>query len=216
MKQSTIGKFFGKPAVAQTGAKPLAPSNAARQVTAQAKEVKTPEKKRVRDESVRNSQSKVTIDRLQGPLSLPAASFSIGRRTSWSDDTQCKAVASSIGCFMLQVPASAASSPHPAPAAAPASPAAVKADGKSRLKRLKKNPSAEAKAAVEVRSPVDDSDKPVTHLLSAPVNSQAFLLQGRHWTAWLSAGMEANFTLQVCRQRTWKTVRTPLKRQEAS
>ena len=58
---------------------------------------------------------------------------------------------------MLQVPASERSSPQPALAAALASPAAVKADGKSRLKRLKKNPSTEGKAAVEVRSPVDDS-----------------------------------------------------------
>ncbi|CAK0786390.1 hypothetical protein CVIRNUC_009603 [Coccomyxa viridis] len=109
MKQSTIGKFFGKPAVAQTGAKPLAPSNAARQVTAQAKEVKTPEKKRVRDEAV---------------------------------------------------PASAASSPIPAPAAASASPAAVKTAGKSRLKRLKKNPSAEAKAVIEAEN-LEDCEDPI-------------------------------------------------------
>ena len=94
MKQSTIGKFFGKPAVAQTGAKPLAPSNAARQMTAQTKEVKTPEKKRVRDEAVRIPQSKVTIACLQGPLSLSAANMWIGRQTSWFVYTQCDAVAS--------------------------------------------------------------------------------------------------------------------------
>ena len=66
---------------------------------------------------------------------------------------------------MLQVPASAASSPHPAPAAAPASHAAVKTDGKSRLKRLKKNPLAEAKAVVEVCRPTNDSHESIMHLL---------------------------------------------------
>ena len=71
------------------------------------------------------------------------------------------------GRFMLQVPASAASSPIPAPAAASASPAAVKTAGKSRLKRLKKNPSAEAKAVIEVCHPIDDSHGVVIHLLPA-------------------------------------------------
>ena len=73
MKQSTIGNFFGKPAAAQTAAKPLAASNAARQVTAQAKEVKTLEKKRPRDGPVRILQSKVLFFSLEGPLPLPAA-----------------------------------------------------------------------------------------------------------------------------------------------
>ena len=95
MKQSTIGNFFGKPAVAQSGAKPLAPSNAARQVTVQAKEVKTPEKKRIRDEQVRLPRFKVTIDCLQAPLSLPAAN----KLLHWQalelfGHTQCDAVAS--------------------------------------------------------------------------------------------------------------------------
>ena len=92
MKQSTIGKFFGKPAVAQTGAKPLAPSNAARQVTAQAKEVRTPEKKRIRDDVVRILQSKVNIYCLQGPLSSPAARSD--RQTSCIAYTECDAAIS--------------------------------------------------------------------------------------------------------------------------
>ena len=79
------------------------------------------------------------------------------------------------GLFMLQVPASAASSPVSAPAAASASPAAVKTAGKSRLKRLKKNPSAEAKAVIEVCSPIDDSHGVMIHLLPSvqPSLSQA-------------------------------------------
>ena len=77
-----------------------------------------------------------------------------------------------MGSFMLQVPASEASSSHPAPAAALALPAAVKMDGKSRLKRLRKNPSAEAKAAAEVHSPVDDSRNLVMQLLPKPIDSQ--------------------------------------------
>ena len=57
MKQSTIGKFFAKPAAAQGAAKPLAPSNAVRDGNAAAKAVRSPEKKRARPEKVRSEDT---------------------------------------------------------------------------------------------------------------------------------------------------------------
>ena len=44
MKQSSINKFFGKPAAPKATAKPLGPTNAAREVSTGAKEVKSSEK----------------------------------------------------------------------------------------------------------------------------------------------------------------------------
>ena len=53
MKQSSINKFFGKPAAPKATAKPLGPSNAAREVSTAAKDVKSSEKKRERSGQVR-------------------------------------------------------------------------------------------------------------------------------------------------------------------
>ena len=61
MKQSTLGSFFGKPAAPTATAKPLTPSNTAREATNQAKDVKSPEKKRARPAQVTLLQSKIAI-----------------------------------------------------------------------------------------------------------------------------------------------------------
>lgn len=53
MKQSTIGKFFAKPAASQGAAKPLAPLKATRDANTSAKGSKSPEKKRARPGQVR-------------------------------------------------------------------------------------------------------------------------------------------------------------------
>lgn len=59
MKQSTLGSFFGKPAAPKATAKPLTPSNAAREATNQAKDMIPPEKKRARPAQVTPLQSKI-------------------------------------------------------------------------------------------------------------------------------------------------------------
>ena len=88
MKQSTIGKFFAKPAASQSAAKPLTPSNAAREVAPQAKGVKSPEKKRTREGQVKFWQSKDGIQvYLTGLTIFRIAHWSEGEKQRYTSDT---------------------------------------------------------------------------------------------------------------------------------